>query len=424
MPSINFGDANTSALAEYFIRKYNLVGRDAEYTKNRVTLRMVPRDTERLKGGDLFYETLRIADGFSDSPDWVNGNKYFNVSSKVRWQVGDPYPQYSRLTFDNLALARNNTGTLIDLKASEADGVANGMLDTLEFQLWNDGKGSRCKIGTLGGSAATRVITCATVSDVYNVPYGAVLEANTANDGSGTVRADLYKVTDLNPVAGQFTMTRISGAGGDVAANDFLFVKGSANAYMPGIPSFIPSSDPADTLFGVTRTGNPALSGWRFTYKGSISETIQRAFATMGRWVNRAAGKFVVCLSTTDWLLLSLEREGRVFEDPSAMQKWGVDGLTVRTPFGPITCVAIPQMSDGRGYIIDWTSWKLFTLKNLPHVVDEDGMTFVRLGISDPILGNLTAPGLTNGDGLAMQMRIWKVLLCMQPMSNATFPTV
>ncbi len=421
--SINFGDANTSALAEYFIRKYNLVGRDAEYIKNRPTLAMVPRDSERLKGGDLFYETLRIADGFSDSPDWVTGNKYYNPSTKVRWQVGDPYPQYSRLTFDNLALARNNVGTLIDIKSSEADGVANGMLDTLEFQLWNDGTGARGQASVLAGSASVRVVTLATTSDVYNFPYGAVIDCNTASDGSGTERADLYKVTDLNPIAGKVTLTRISGSAGDFAANDYMFVKGSANAYMPGIPSFIPSSDPSDTLFGVTRTGNPALSGWRFSYKGSVSETIQRSFATMGRWVNRAAGKFIVCLSTTDWLMLSMEREGRVFEDPTAVQKWGLEGLTVRTPFGPITCVAVPQMKDGRGYIIDWSSWKLYTLKNLPHVIDEDGMTFVRLGISDPILGNLTPPGVTNGDGLALQMRIWKVLLCLQPMSNATFPT-
>jgi hypothetical protein len=123
-----------------------------------------------------------------------------------------------------------------------------------------------------------------------------------------------------------------------------------------------------------------------------------------------------VCLSTTDWLLLSMEREGRVFENPGAMQKWGLEGLTVRTPFGPITCIAIPQMADGRGYIIDWSSWKLYTLKNLPHVVDEDGMTFVRLGIDTP-------DGYKHGDAIAMQMRIWKVLLCLQPMSNATFPT-
>lgn len=416
MPSINFAQANQQALADYFIERYNIVGRDVEYAKNRPTLAMVPRDAKKLAMGNYFDETLRIANGFSGSPDWVEGNKNFNPSKTVKWRVGDPYAQYGRLTFDTLALARNPLGTLIDVKGAEADGVRDEMLNTLEFELWNDGSGARgtIAVGGVGGSAPSRVFTLDVPSDVYNFPYGAVLQAY---DTTGaTLRTDTYKVTDLDPVAGKVSADRVSGSAGDVAATDKLYVIGSKDAYMPGIQTFIPATAPADTLLGVTRTGNPALSGWRFPFKSSISETIQRAFATMGRWVNRSAGRFLVCLSTTDWLLLSMEREGRVFEDPTAVQKWGLEGLTVRTPFGPITCVAIPQMADGRGYIIDWSSWCLYTLKNLPHVVDEDGLTFVRLGIDAP-------DGYKNGDGLAMQFRIWKILLCLQPMSNATFPT-
>lgn len=416
MPDINFAQANQSALADYFIERFNIVGRDVEYAKNRPTLSMLPRNTVKLAQGNYFDETLRIANGFTGSPGWVEGNKYYNPSQTVKWRVGDPYAQYGRLTFDTLALARNPLGTLIDIKGAEADGVRDEMLNTLEFELWNDGSGARGRIETLGGTAAVRVVTLYSISDVYNFPYGATVYGSTTSTGAGTDHGDLYKVTDLDPINGKVTLTRVSGTANDLAADDYLFVVGSKDAYMPGIPTFIPSADPSDTLYGVTRTANPALSGWRFPFKASISETIQRAFSTMGRWVNRAAGRFLVVLSTTDWLLLSMEREGRVFEDPGAMQKWGLEGLTVRTPFGPITCVAIPQLPDGRGYIIDWSSWQLYTLKNLPHVVDEDGMTFVRMGIDTP-------DGYKNGDGIAMQLRIWKVLLCLQPMSNATFPT-
>lgn len=420
MPSINYGQANQSALAEYFIERYNLVGRDVEYQKNRPTLMAMPRDTEKLKQGNFFDETLRIANGFSGSPDWVEGNKGYQPSTKVKWRIGDPYAQYGRLSFDTLALARNNLGTLLDIKGAEADGVRDEMLNTLEFELWNDGTGARGQVTSHTGSfgtAGTAVMTLSTVSDVYNFPYGATLTGNTARDGSGTVHSDRYKVVDIDPVNGKVTVLNLTNPSASaIADNDYLFVAGSQAAYMPGIPTFIPATAPADTLLGVTRTANPALSGWRFPFKSSISETIQRAFATMGRWVNRAADRFVVCLSTTDWLLLSMEREGRVFENPGAMQKWGLEGLTVRTPFGPITCIAIPQMSDGRGYILDFTSWKLFTLKNLPHVVDEDGLTFVRGGIGTP-------DGYSQGDLIAMQFRIWKILLCLQPLSNATFPT-
>lgn len=416
MPSINFGSTNTAALAEYMVKKYNLVGRDAAYMKNRPTLMAVPRDQEKLKQGDGFFETVKIAGGWSGLPGWVDGNANHNPSQKVRWQVGDPYAQYGYLSIDTLLLQRNNVGTLLDVKGAEADDVSNSMLDTTEFELWNDGTASRGQILTNGGSAATRVWTLVTASDVYNFPINAVLTANTVADGSGTQRADVYKVIDIDPVGGTVTGSRISGAGADVAANDFLHFKNSANLYMPGIPKFIPASAPADVLYGVTRTANPALSGWRFPFKASISETISRAFTMMGRWVNRSAQRFVCVLSSTDWLLLSFERESRVVPDPAAVQKWGLEGLVVRTGFGPITCIAIPQLPDGRGYIIDWSTWRLYTLRNLPHVIDEDGQMFVR--------GREGTPDTNaNGDFIKMQFRMWKALLCLMPMANATFPT-
>lgn len=102
------------------------------------------------------------------------------------------------------------------------------------------------------------------------------------------------------------------------------------------------------------------------------------------------------------------------------MQKWGLEGLAVRTPFGSVTCISIPQLADGRGYIIDWSSWTLYTLGNLPHVVMSDGKVFQRLGITEPVANSHP---VTDGDGVEMRLRIWKVLLCKRPMSNATFPT-
>lgn len=414
-----FGSVNQTALAEYFIKRYNMIGRDAEYQKNRPTLTMIPRDTDTLKKGDGSYETLKIAGGWGGSPDWVVGNQYHTVSSKARWSITDPFANYARITFDNLSLARNNLGTLIDIKSSETDDVRENLLNTLEFQLWSDGNGSRGQIDVLGGSEATRVLTLKVPSDVYNFPHGTLFQGSTTAS-AGTLHTDIYKVTVNDPMGGKITAVQVTNTGGqELADEDFLHVVGSKAAYMPGIPAFIPSSDPSDTYRGVVRTADPATSGWRFPFVNSISETIQRCFVTMGRWVNRAAGKFVVVLSTMDWFLLSQEREGRIMEDPGAMQKWGLTGLVVRTPLGPITCIAVPQLADGRGYVIDWTSWKLYTLKNLPHVVDEDGQTFIRGGI-----GTVSGNEHLNGDFIAMQMRMWTDLLCLQPMSNATFPTV
>lgn len=411
-------DGTQAALADYFVRRYNLASRDAAYAKDRVTLSALPRNGERLKQGDGFYVTVRVADGWSDSPDFKSAMKYYTPGKTFRWFVGDPYAQYGRATFEGLMLARNNVGTLIDLKGTEVDGISNNMLDSLEFQLWNDGSGARGQISVSAGTAASRVWTLATATDVYNFAIGAILTASTTNTGAGTDRVDIYKVTALDPQNGKIFADRVSGSSSDVAANDYLFTIGSKDKYCPGIPSFITSTDPTDTLFGVARTNmGPVLSGWRFPYVASIAETIQRSFAVMGRWVNKAQKRFAVCLSAMDWLALSLEQDARVVKDDTAMQKWGTEGLIVRTPFGPVTAIAIPQLKDGRGYIIDYTTWTLYTLGNLPHVIDDDGKVFQRLGADDPANNNL------NGDGIEMRFRIWKVLLCDMPMSNATFAT-
>jgi hypothetical protein len=198
----------------------------------------------------------------------------------------------------------------------------------------------------------------------------------------------------------------------------YLFALASKDAYMPGIATFIPATDPTDTLFGVARTGQgPVLSGWRFPYVGSISETILRSFAKMGKYVNRTALNFTCCLSVEDWILLSLEQTGTVVRDEQASQRFGTETISVRTPFGNVPCVAVPQLASGRAWIIDWSVWKLYTVGNLPHVIDDDGNVMLRLAPGSPSGNNL------NGDGVEMRFRMWKVLSCLMPMSNCTFPT-
>jgi hypothetical protein len=415
--------ATVSALSDYFVQRFNLAGKDAEYLKNRPTLQAIRRDSSRMTKGSAFFETIRVSDAFSASPDFTTGMSNYAVSQTFRWLVGTPFVQYGRLTFDGLMLQQNDSGTLIDLKSVEADGVRNGMLDTLERNIWQDGFGDLGQISVLGGTAAIRIITLAIPSDVYNFLRGQPLVGNASRTAAGANRVDTYTVTSLDPVNAQVTITRTSGAAGDLAANDFLFVAGSKDVtggvaqYMPGIPSFIPATNPADTLYGLTRNGDPGISGWRFPFEGSINETIQRAFSKMGRFVNRAAGRYGVALSTNDWLTLSLEPQSAIVRDPTAMQRFGVDGLMVNTPYGPVTCVMIPQMRDGRGYVLDWTSWVLYTIGNLPHVINDDGNVMLRLAPGSPTGNTL------NGDGVEMRFRMWTVLLCNNPISNCTFLT-
>ena len=411
-------DSTVAALAEYYVERFNLVNRDAEYTKNRWTLNRLARDGKRLKTAKIFHDTVRIADAWSDSPDFTEGMTNFVNDSTFQWDIGaNLYPHYGRVTFEGELLNRQEPATIIDTKSASTDGIATNMLDSVEFMLWNT-VAARGQVAALGGTAAAREITLTSEDDVYNFPVNMRMMGSTTNTGAGTDRADKYTVTSIDPVNKKVFASRYSGAGADLAVNDFLFSIGSKDAYMPGIATFIPATDPTDTLFGVPRTGQgPVLSGWRFPYVGSISETILRSFAKMGKYVNRSALNFTACLSVEDWILLSLEQTGTVVRDEQATQRFGTETISVRTPFGNVPCVAVPQLKSGRGWIVDWTVWKLYTLGNLPHVIDDDGKVMQRLAPGSPVGNNL------NGDGVEMRFRMWKVLSCLMPMSNCTFPT-
>ena len=411
-------DSTVAALTQYYVERFNLANRDAEYAKNRWTLNRLPRDGKRLKTARIFHDTVRVADAWSDSPDFTEGMANFVNDSTFRWDIGSQlYPHYGRVTFDGELLNRQEPAAIIDTKSAATDGIANNMLDSVEFMLWNT-VAARGQIAVSAGTATNRIWTLTSEDDVYNFPVNMRVMASTTSTGAGTDRADKYTVTSIDPINKQVYATRYSGSGGDVAVNDYLFAIASKDAYMPGIATFIPAADPTDTLFGVARTGQgPVLSGWRFSYVGSISETIMRAFAKMGKYVNRSALNFTACLSVEDWVLLSMEQTATVVRDEQATQRFGTETISVRTPFGNVPCVAVPQIKSGRGWIIDWSVWKLYTLGNLPHVIDDDGKVMQRLAPGSPSGNNL------NGDGVEMRFRMWKVLSCLMPMSNCTFPT-
>jgi hypothetical protein len=409
-------EATVTALVEYFRRIYSMPERTNMSLRKVPTLKNVPRDTKMLAGGEAFYEIMDALKPASASHSFSSGMTDYTPSKAYRWLVTGPKTIYGRLTFQGLALAQSPGGSFLQLKSQEAERDNDYMMERLEQVLWADGAGDIGRIAAagLGGSAATRVLTLANIEHAYNFQWGQILQANANRTGnSGTLRVDVYKVTGVNYVTGVVTADRISGAGGDWANNDYIYIRGDYDAASPGIPSFIPATDPTSSLFlGVDRSLFPNhLAGWRYDFQGSIEETIKFAFSKMGRFINTGAKKYAVCLSTTDWYTLEQELGARIVRDPDAEQTFGTGAIMVRTVFGVVPAIAVPVMTSGRGYILDFTTWKFHHLKGVPHIIDDDGNTFLRL----------PAEGTGAGDGIEMRLRCWYHLTCVSPIANATF---
>jgi len=439
--------SNLSSLAEYFVRTYNLPERQALAIKKTPTLRMMNMESKRLGSGDAFYTTLRTHNGYAGISHDFGASMTNGVSSKGdRFLISGPKSLYGRVTVDALTLAQSSLGALIELKGAEMDEQADMLLTRIEQKLWGDTVGS---IGRLSGSytdGATATMTLLTTDDIYNFEYGMILAFNSAATGVvASAKANVYRVTGVDYLNGTLSVTRISSGfkvagvaagSGAAAASDYIWVDGDtpaqggdADRSIPGIPSFIPSTDPSTSFLGVDRTGRgPLLSGWRFTFQGSIEETVKYAFSKMGRFVNRSKARYSVCLSAGDWFKLEQELGARVVRDPEADKKFGTSTIGVLTPFGLVSCITIPVLRDGRAYIIDWSSWTFHHLKALPHVVQDDGQVWLRLAPGATGSGSAAYPGVSgydslNGDGVEARLRAWFHPMCHSPMSNATFPT-
>jgi hypothetical protein len=410
-------EGTVAALVEYFKRTYSLPERTNMSIRKVPTLKNMPRDTKSLAGGEAFYEVMDALKSATASHSFARGMVDYTPSKAYRWLVSGPKTLYGRITLQGLALAQSPAGALINVKSEEAERSNDYMMERLEKVLWGDSAAEIGRIAAagLGGSAATRVLTLATTEDAYNFQWGQVLQANPNRTGnSGTLRADTYKVTGVNYVTGVVTAVQ-TGSAGDWANNDYIYIAGDYDAASPGIPSFIPATDPTSTLFlGVDRSLFPNhLAGWRYDFQGSIEETVKFAFSRMGRFINTGAKKYAVCLSTADWYTLEQELGARIVRDPDAEQTFGTGAIMIRTVFGVVPAIAVPVMTSGRGYILDFTTWKFHHLRGVPHIIDDDGNTFLRL----------PAEGTGSGDGIEMRLRCWYHLTCTQPISNATFAT-
>ena len=415
--------ATVAALVEYFKRTYSLPERTNMSIRRTPTLNRMNKDMQRLATGEAFYATMDVFKGWTTTPSFQYGMSDYAPSKGYRWLVTGPKTLYGRITLDGLMLAQAPLGALLDMKTKEADSATADMLETLERQLWSDQAMDIGQIGSsgLGGTAATRVLTMSVWETGYNFQNGMTLQANPTRTGSaGTLRTDIYQVTGIdydNAGNAVVTASRVFGNAGDWANSDYVYIRGSYDQGAPGIPAYIPSTAPTggDNLNGIDRSPYPnLLAGWRYAFQGSIEETIKYAFSRMGRFVNKAAMKYSVCVSTADWLTLEQEMVGRVIRDPDAEQVFGTSSLVVRTAFGDVPVIAIPVLKSGRGYIIDWTTWTFHHLKGLPHVIDDDGNVALRLG-PDPSAGG--------GDGIEIRFRVWYYPLCNYPVANATFAT-
>lgn len=396
-----------SALTKMYKTIYQ--GRDlSNQSKRRTTAYDMVSKYDDFDGAQLVFPfNYNMPVGVSPSFSLAQANP--TASGFDNWVMATRKTLYGFLTIDAQAMqaARKDIGAFLRLRQKETNEILSYMKMVLGgHAFWGDGAGNIGQIASVTGAAPITAFTLAEPKDAIKFHLNQRLQFNPTRTGSsGTTRVTVYKVTGVNRVTGEITVSRQSGAV-DPAANDYVYTEGSYDAFPLGVGAFIPASDPGTggvpaSLLSMTRTDDPVMkAGWRASWQGSIEETAKYLVSLMGQYFDRE--NTVMWVSRANWFRLEQEltAQGRKVIDARATQVFGSPALLLLTPEGEIPVVSDSYMVHDAFYLLDMSTIEVHHLDNLIHIVDDDGLSLIRQ---------------TADDGVEIRFRSWSENIIQRP---------
>lgn len=417
--------ADLSTAVEYFKRIYAKADLRPLTERDTPTLRAIPKVQSGVGEGIVVPLQTQMPVGSASNKAQAVANAY--GSRAARWILTTKnYYGAVNLESKSMAASKDSVAAYLSLKKNEVDGLLSYMGMRIEQALWSDGGGAIGRIGTLGGSEATRVFTV-DADDIINFHVNQILTFNeNPSDAAGNTdnRTDDYRVTAVNDMTNEVTAVQITNGADAVVANDYIFVSGDhglvdeaapSDDMLTGIQAYIPSADPGSgsvpaTLNNVTRTSRPTmLAGWRGEDAGSIEESAKSLVSKMGRYA-KLDGRTTLHLSYANWKKLEAELAGRAYRSESASARFNTPALILQTPRGDVPVVAGPFVPSTAGFLCDLSSARLYHLGGFPHMRTDGGTTGVRLDWAD------------DEDGERLEFRMWPELAITDPSGWGRFP--
>lgn len=349
-----------------------------------------------------------------------------NITSSraARWIV-TPANFYGAITVDAKSMAAAsgaNVGAFLSLKEQEMRTSLDQGGQEFEKQLWGTGHGSE---GTFNADPGTGT-SFQLVRPEHAINFQPGMKFLVYADSSGvpdsaTLRAGgPYEVATMDYLTGAGTVTAAFNAA--VAVGDHLVRDGNIpvagiNQLITGIPGWIPTAAPGSALhFGLNRTLFPTqlVSGWRGTWKGTIEETFKTLDAQMRRLGRQSVALW---LSYANYNRLESEMGARAIREANGgTATAGYSGLMMTSGGKRIKVKAGPYVPETHGWLLDEAGWSLHSLRQVPHIIRDDGMDFYRIRG-----GNAEANA---EDGVALEWRAWPQLVCDAPFDQGVAPIV
>lgn len=316
--------------------------------------------------------------------------------------------------------ATNNIGSFVNGQMAQMDGIIQACSNLISTQLYRSGSGSIGQINTIGTAvgATNGVINLVNPTDARYFTVGQIMYSYSKDPVQGatsvTQRAGVGYVQSINRSQGVVTVGDATAANPAApqsptawAASDFLAISGTSplfgptisNASQPvaltGFTAWIGQSQTigsADVFFGVNRSQDT----WRLAggyYDGSQNgQSVEEALYDASTQLFMEGGYPSHCfVGPNAYAALQKSAAARnIFEtEVQATIAGGGDiplffkGINIQGAGSNFTVIADRSAPPFAAFLMTMEDWGLYSLKSMPHVVDDDGVSFLRQTSAD-----------------------------------------
>lgn len=355
-------------------------------------LAMVPK-RENFKG-DSAYIALRTGDPQGRSASFSvaqtlsqltgAGNAGSSRGARFLLTRAKDY-QIINLETEVILASEGDEGALIAALDTEMKSGTNNIGKSLATALYRGQSGS---LSTIGAITAT-TITLANINDVTSFEVGMRLVASATATGANRSTPATADITGVDRDTGILTFGAGTFTGTNWVAADTIFSQGdNANGSglgnkISGLADWIPSTTPTSTLFfGVDRSVDATrLGGLRVD--GSSLSPEECLVLTLSRQAREGGRQSHFMVNHADFRNIELSLGSKVNTTYQTVGSIGFKTLQIQGPKGIVDVMADQDCPAGRGYSLDMSTWKLFTLGACPRILDMDGNQLSRVATAD-----------------------------------------
>lgn len=339
--------------------------------------------------GDSYPLPMRVTNPQGASATFSSAQANKQASNYKKFQL-TRVKDYSLASISTEAIlaSSTNAGAFLQLATAEIDGSMDTMKRRIGWALYGNGSGSLGQVNAEPTEASTTVITMKSVDDIVRIEVGQTINIWSAESGGSQRNTDgsdaSWLVTNVDRDAGTFTLDDAYTSSGTIAANDYIFVEGDRGAKLSGLAAWIPSTAPgATSFFGVDRSVDATrLGGIRVSSTGKpIDEALIDAARRVGR-EGLGSPDYVFC-SYSKYASLEKTLGARIRYKDVVVAKVGFKGIEITGPQNSMTVLPDRDCPDGLMYMLDMSTWALYSLKDPIMLLDQDGNKMLRESSAD-----------------------------------------